>query len=182
MARVPAYVRRVGRATLPGMKRTGVVTVRPRTPADDGFILGLARLSFSPYSQPPGQSVAAMMSSRAAVTVVAEAGGRLLGFAVVSFTTLKRPFGPWERPALASLAAIAVREEARGAGVGKALMTEVERAARSRGAVSIHLRTATTNRSAQALFRRSGFQTAVQIEGFYRGGQGAFAMMKVLAG
>jgi ribosomal protein S18 acetylase RimI-like enzyme len=163
------------------MKRTGVVTVRPRTPADDSFILALARPSFSPYSQAPGQSVAAMMSSRAAVTLIAEIGGRPIGFAVVSFLTLQKPYGPWARPVLASLDAIAVHEDARKHGVGKALLAGVERAARNREAVSIHLRTATSNRSAQALFRRAGYQVALEIEGFYRGGQNALAMMKVIA-
>ena len=162
------------------MKRTGIVTVRPRIPADDRFIAALARPSFARYSMVPEQSVTAMMNGRTAVTLVAEAGARPIGFAIVSFESLGRPYGPWMQPVLASLDAIAVDEKAQGAGVGKALLAEVERVARARDAVSVHLRTATTNRRAQALFRRAGYQTAVHIEGFYRGGQGALAMMKVL--
>lgn len=163
------------------MKRTGVVTVRPRTPADDRFIVSLARPSFGRYSTAPEQSIAALMGSRSALTLVAEAGGRLVGFAIVSFEALERPYGPWARPVLASLDAIAVHEHAQGSGVGKVLLAEAERAARAKDAVSMHLRTAATNRRAQALFRRAGFQTAVQIASFYRGGQDALAMMKLLA-
>lgn len=163
------------------MKRTGVVTVRPRTPADDRFIVGLARPSFGRYSMAPEQSVAAMMNARSALTLVAEAGGRPIGFAIVSFEALRKPYGPWTRPVLASLDAIAVHESAQRAGVGKALLAEVERVARSREAVSMHLRTAKSNRSAQALFRRAGYQTAVELARFYRDGQGALAMMKLLA-
>lgn len=164
------------------MKRASVVTVRPRIPADERFILALARPSFGRYSTVPEQSVAAMMNARSAITLVAEAGGRPAGFAIVSFEALRRPYGPWQRPVLASLDAIAVDEEVQGAGVGRALLAEVERVARAHEAISVHLRTATTNRRAQALFRRARYQTAVQIEGFYRGGQGALAMMKVIVG
>jgi ribosomal protein S18 acetylase RimI-like enzyme len=163
------------------MKRTSVVTVRPRTPADDRFIVSLARPSFGRYSTTPEQGIAAMMNARSAVTLVAEAGGRPIGFAIVSFEALPRAYGPWTRPVLASLDAIAVHEGAQRTGVGRALLAEVERAARVREAVSIHLRTAISNGPAQTLFRRAGYQTAVQIQSFYRGGQGALAMMKLLA-
>src|SRR5262245_23710425 len=122
------------------MKRTGAVTVRPRTPADDGAIAALARPSFGRYSQAPEQSVAAMMNGRSARTVVAESRGRLIGFAIVSFDALAQPFGPWQRPVVASLDAIAVSESAQGAGVGKALLAEAIRVARAENAISITLR------------------------------------------
>ncbi len=157
------------------------MTVRPRTPADDERITALARPSFGKYSQAPEQSVLHMMNARNAHTVVAEAGGRLVGFAIVSFDALGRPYGPWAHPVLASLDAIAVQEGVQRRGVGSALLAEVERVARTRDAVGINLRTATTNTRAQALFRRAGFQRAVQLDGFYRGGLSAFAMTKLLA-
>ena len=163
------------------MKRPGVVTVRPRTSADDRFIVALARPSFGRYSTAPEQSVAGMIQGRSALTLVAESEGRLVGFAIVSFEALGKPYGPWARPVLASLDAIAVQQSAQRSGVGKALLAEIERAARGREAVSIHLRTATSNRRAQALFRGAGFHPAVQIQSFYRGGQDAVAMMKLLA-
>jgi ribosomal protein S18 acetylase RimI-like enzyme len=161
------------------MKRTDAVMVRPRTPADDRFIAMLARPSFGKYSAAPEQSIAALVNARSALTFVAEAAGRPVGFAIVSFDVLGRPYGPWARPVLASLDAIAVHEPARRSGVGKALLAEALRAARD--AISMSLRTAVSNRGAQALFRRAGFQTAMQIEGFYRGEQDALAMMKLLA-
>jgi ribosomal protein S18 acetylase RimI-like enzyme len=164
------------------MKRALVVTVRPRTPADDEAIVALARPSFGRYSQAPGQSVAAMMRARTAETLVAEAGRRLLGFAIVTFEALPQAFGPWVRPVVASLDAIAVNEKQQGAGVGSALLAEVERLARARGAVTLTLRTAVSNARAQALFRRAGFQATVQIQAFYRNGLSAFAMSKALAG
>lgn len=157
------------------------MTVRPRTPADDERIVALSRPSFGKYSTAPEQSVWGMLHHRGAVTVVAEAEGRLVGFAIVSFEALQRPFGPWSRPVLAHLDAIAVHERAQGMGVGSALLAEAERVARAREAVSMNLRTAATNTRAQALFRRAGFQKSLQIEAFYRGGQSAFAMTKLLA-
>jgi ribosomal protein S18 acetylase RimI-like enzyme len=163
------------------MKRTGVVSVRLRTPADDRAIAALARPSFGRYSQTPEQSVTSMMRAPSARTLVADAGGRVVGFAIVSFEALDRPYGPWLRPLLASLDAIAVHESAQGNGVGKALLAEIERVARASGAVSLTLRTAATNGRAQALFRGAGFQTTVSLQAFYRGGQTALAMMKLLA-
>lgn len=163
------------------MKPVGVVTVRPRAPADDERILELSRPSFSRYSQAPAQTVASMMRAAAARTVVAEARGRLLGFAIVSFERLQKSFGPWTSPVLASLDAIAVQESARGGGVGRMLLAEVERMARERDAVSLTLRTATANTSAQALFKRAGFQITAPIAGLYRGGQNGVAMTKFLA-
>lgn len=163
------------------MKPVGVVTVRPRTSGDDEAIATLARPSFGQYSQSPAQVVAALMRARGARTLVAEASGRLLGFAVVSFTRLEQTFGPWEKPVLASLDAIAVDAKVQGGGVGKALLAEVERVARAQQAVSINLRTATTNTRAQGLFRRAGFLVPAQLPGFYRGEQHALAMTKLLA-
>lgn len=157
------------------------MTVRPRAPADDEAIVALSRPSFSKYSPSPEHSVWGMMHQRGARTLVAEAHGRVVGFAIVSFEALARPFGPWTRPVVASLDAIAVHERAQGSGVGKALLAETERVAKAEGAVSMSLRTAVTNRSAQALFRRAGFQSTLRIDAFYRGGQGAFAMTKLLA-
>lgn len=122
-----------------------------------------------------------MMQARAARTLVAEANGRLAGFAIVSFEELRRPFGPWARPVVASLDAIAVHEDAQGNGVGAALLAEAEQVARAQQAVSLTLRTAVTNARAQGLFRRAGFQTTVRLDAFYRGGQGALAMTKLLA-
>jgi ribosomal protein S18 acetylase RimI-like enzyme len=165
-----------------GMKPVGVVTVRPRTAADDEFIAGLARPSFGRYSQAPAQTVASMIRAPAARTVVAESRGRLLGFAIVSFEKLKNSFGPWAQPVLASLDAIAVDENVQGGGVGRALLAEVERLARERQAVSLTLRTATANTRAQALFRRAGFQLTAPIAGLYRGGQNGLAMAKFLLG
>lgn len=148
--------------------------------ADDEAIVALSRPSFGKYSPAPEQSVWGMMQSQGARTLVAAMGGRVLGFAIVSFEALARPFGPWVRPVLASLDAIAVHERAQGSGIGKTLLAEIERLARLEGAVSINLRTAVTNKRAQALFRRTGYQATLQIPGFYRGGQGAFAMTKLL--
>lgn len=163
------------------MKRAGVVMVRPRTPADDRAIAAIARPSFGRYSHAPEQSIAAMIGAASARTLVAEASGKVVGFAIVTFEALSRPFGPWARPVVASLDAIAVSESAQGNGVGKALLAEVERVAREEQSVSLTLRTATTNRRAQALFRGAGFQTTVELHAFYRAGQTALAMTKLLA-
>lgn len=163
------------------MRTTGLVVIRARKSDDDDFIRRLAKTSFARWSQAPGQSIVTMMQSRSAHTVVAEKDGAKLGFAIVSLESLGRPFGPWQRPSVAHLDAIAVERHARGSGIGQVLLAGAEAIAREFGAVCMSLKTARTNRSAQRLFGAAGYQVTLEIPDFYRGGQSALAMTKLLA-
>jgi ribosomal protein S18 acetylase RimI-like enzyme len=163
------------------MRTTGLLTVRPRRSDDDDFIRALAQSAFARWSQAPGQSIMGMMDQRSARTLVAEKDGTKLGFSVVSFEILGRPFGPWARPAVAHLDAIAVEKSARGAGIGQVLLAGTETISRESGAVCLSLNTARSNRPAQRLFGAAGYQVTLEIREFYRNGQSALAMTKLLA-
>lgn len=163
------------------MQTTGLLTLRPRRPDDDKFIRTIAHVSFVRYSHAPDRSIMAMLREPSAKALVAEVDGVLLGFAVVSFQSIGRAFGPWEQPSVASLDAMAVRPDAQGRGVGRALLGSAEDMARKQGAVCMTLRTATLNIRALSLFRAVGYQATVEIASFYRDGQPALAMTKLLS-
>lgn len=163
------------------MGTTGLLTVRYRRPEDDEFIRDVAQESFARWSHAPKQSIMAMMHGRTARAIVAEKDGERLGFAIVAFEALSRPFGPWSHPVLAHLDAIAVRKNARRMGIGQVLLASAETLANEASAVCMTLNTGSNNRPALALFGAHGYQVTREIPEFYRGGQSAWAMTKLLA-
>jgi ribosomal protein S18 acetylase RimI-like enzyme len=162
------------------MGTTGLLTVRLRQPDDDDFIRDVAQESFVRWSHAPKQSIMAMLHGRSARTLVAEKDGKRLGFAIVTFEALAKPFGPWQRPIIAHLDAIAVLKDARKSGIGQVLLAGAETLAREYGAVCMTLNTARSNRPAVGLFATYGYQVTIMIPQFYRNGEPAFAMTKLL--
>lgn len=163
------------------MGTTGLLTVRLRRADDDDFIRDLAQESFARWSHTPRQAIMAMIHGRTAHCIVAERDGKRLGFAIITTETLSRPFGPWTRPAVAHLDAIAVRKDARRMGVGQVILAGAETLARECNAVCMSLHTARSNRPALLLFSAYGYQATFEIPDFYRGGEPAWAMTKLLA-
>lgn len=162
------------------MERANLFVVRPRRPSDDEAIVRLGHGAFARYSHAPDRSVAAMLSDPNAEIAVAQRGPHVIGFVIVSFDRLKTTFGPWKNPVIAHLDAIAVDPSAQRRGAGSALLNEALGLASDRGAIHITLRTAMSNTAAQTLFRSAGFCTTVNLGAFYRGGQPAIAMTKLL--
>jgi ribosomal protein S18 acetylase RimI-like enzyme len=162
------------------MGTTGLLTIRLRRSDDDDFVRELAQESFSRWSHLPRQSIMAMVHGRTARTIVAEKDGERLGFAIVTFEALARPFGPWSRPVVAHLDAIAVRKNVRRMGIGQVILAGAETIARESGAVCMSLNTASNNRGAIKLFAMYGYQATLEVAEFYRGGQSALSMMKLL--
>jgi ribosomal protein S18 acetylase RimI-like enzyme len=154
--------------------------LRPMLAGDDTFVRALSRRAFATYSRNPARLVASMLEEHGAETVIAELGGTPVGFAVLGFEELARDFGPWKRPVVARLNAIAVQPSAHGRGIGRRLLARVEEMARARGAVSITLNTAVTNRRALRLFEPAGFLGVVTLPNNYARGQSAVAMFKPL--
>ncbi len=163
------------------MGTTGLLTVRHRRQDDDDFIRDVAQESFARWSHAPKQSITAMIHGRLSRTIVAEKDGERLGFAIVAFEALPRPYGPWSHPVLAHLDAIAVRKNARRMGIGQVLLASAETLANEANAICMTLNTACSNRAGLALFRSYGYQATREIPEFYRGGQSAWAMTKLLA-
>jgi GNAT superfamily N-acetyltransferase len=85
--------------------------------------------------------------------VVAEAGGEVVGFAVVHVSLSIEH----DEPA-AKLSAIVVDEEWRGRGVGRALVEELEKEARTRGCGILFLTTNERRTDAHAFYERLGFE------------------------
>ena len=176
-------------------KTTADLILRPRRPADDGFIYRLSDRLFAPYSRHPTGSMASMLAERGALAFVAEveaevARGRRdggaaetpapAGFIVLGFERLARSFGPWQRPALARLNAIGVQPDLHGRGVGRFLLDRAEALAREAGAVSLTLMTAETNARARRLFVAGGFQALFTLDQAYARGQRGIVMTKAL--
>ena len=154
--------------------------IRPIMTGDEAFIRALSRRAFATYSRNPARLVGGMLDEEGAETVVAELGGAPVGFAVIGFEELLRDFGPWRRPMIARLNAIAVHPDAHGRGIGRRLLRRAEDLARTRGAVSMTLNTATTNRRALRLFEPAGYLGVVTLPNNYARGQSAVAMFKPL--
>lgn len=156
-------------------------TIRLARGDDAEFLVGLSEQVFERYVADAGRGMLRMMRGRASTVLVAEAGELRLGFAVINIRSLGRPFGPWDDPAVANLDAIAVRPTLAGCGLGRLLLVHAEQAARDSGAVSMSLRTAVTNKRAQRLFDRAGYQLVVPIDSAYKDDQRGFAMFKSLS-
>ena len=178
-------------------KTTADLVLRPRRPADDGFIYRLSDRIFAPYSRHPTGSMASMLAERGALAFVAEVGrdggpsegpsnpprrglSGPAGFIVLGFERFARAFGPWQRPALARLNAIGVQPDLHGRGVGRFLLDRAESVARDAGAVSLTLMTAETNARARRLFVAAGFQVLFSLDGAYARGQRGIVMTKTL--
>lgn len=155
---------------------------RPRTAADDRFILGLARRSFARWSRDPERTVASMLAPSARVEVASSSADEdPLGFAVVTFAPLRRPSGPWQARGVARLDAIAVTLSARKQGVGFALVERAEAIGHELGAAVITLMTAESNKRARRLFERAGFLSVVRLPEAYANGEASIEMFKPLA-
>lgn len=163
------------------MGSMGLLTIRLRQGSDDDFIRDIAQESFAKWSHAPRQSIMAMIHGRTARTVVAEKDSERLGFAIITFEALPRSFGPWSHPVIAHLDAIAVKKTARRMGIGQVVLAGAETVAKEIGAVCMTLNTARNNRPALGLFATYGYQPTHEIPEFYRSGQSALAMTKLLA-
>ncbi|WP_370153237.1 GNAT family N-acetyltransferase [Ferrovibrio sp.] len=82
----------------------------------------------------------------------------------------------------ARLYSIAVDPAARGAGLGRRLLQAMETALRRRGAGALRLEVSTGNKSALALYRKSGYGIIGRIARYYEDGSDAWRLEKRLGG
>lgn len=171
-------------------------TLRPGTAGDIGRLLALEESSFA-GDRLSRRSFRALLGSKSAVLIVAEAGPRtwrdggeapqldfgfqriepaderaLLGYAVVLFRAGSRA---------ARLYSIAVDAGARGRGVAKALLAAAEDAARARGATALRLEVRADNAAALSLYERLGYRTRGSVEDYYEDGATALRFERTLA-
>ena len=140
--------------------------VRHRQFSDEDFIARLGALAFGEFSSNAGVSTLHM--ARSDRTLIATRAEVPIGLAVVQHSSAD----------LSYLKAIAVVEHERGHGVGRLLLTSVEREARALGATGLRLHTAEANVAALELFLKRGFQINRRMPRFYVGMYDACELVK----
>lgn len=110
-----------------------------------------------------------MATAPGTVTLIAVQASRPVGLAVLGVNS-----------GAAELLAIAVKSGVRGNGVGRALLQRAEARARLRGAQALNLCTAEANVAAAELFLKAGFVRKRWIRRYYKNGQNAVFMSKVI--
>ena len=141
------------------------VSIRLATPSDRAFVLSLAE-RLADFDRPAWRTAQEIAEgdrralaqqfddpSADAALFVAELDGSPAG-ALLMWTVEDYFTGEHH----AHVSVIAVAKEAEGRGVGTALMAQAEQWARARGSSRITLSVFETNRRAQALYERSGYQ------------------------
>ncbi len=97
--------------------------------------------------------------------LVADIGNAVVGYVVVSY-----------REGEAKIMSVAVKKEFRNKGIGKMLLKEVIRRAKDRGLKRLTLEVRVSNRVAQELYKKLGFEIAGILESYYSDGESAYLM------
>ena len=113
----------------------------------------LTELGYPVSPERLGRRLQLLSGEHATRVVVAEAGQELCGVAALHVMHLLERDDP-----VCRLTALVVAPEARGKGVGRALMTRVDREARSRACVRIEVTTAGHQAGDREFYERLGFE------------------------
>lgn len=128
--------------------------IRRLREADVPRVLEIERASFStPWKEP---TFRALLMRADTDLFAAEQDGVLLGYAAC-----------WTVMDQAELGNVAVAAEARGQGIGAALVAQVVRAVRARGALECFLEVRASNEGAQSVYRRLGFAVVGRRRDYY---------------
>jgi [ribosomal protein S18]-alanine N-acetyltransferase len=149
--------------------RSPSLRVRAASAKDRAFVAALAADALREYDSGAGERVRAMSVAPGTLTLIAFIAARPIGLAVLA-----------TEAGAAELLAIAVQADVRGQGVGRLLLGQVEAKARSRGARVMRLCTAEANVAATELFLKAGFVRERRFARYYKNGQNAVSMIKVL--
>jgi ribosomal protein S18 acetylase RimI-like enzyme len=126
---------------------------------DDAVALAELNREFNDEAIPPGQIAASLRSEpQTEFVVAAEVAGDLVGFACVQVLS-----SMCYRQPLAELTELYVREAHRRLGIGRALVQEVERLARAKGAKEMVVRTGAENTAGQAFYQAAGYMTRSHV-------------------
>ncbi|XAS65864.1 ribosomal protein S18-alanine N-acetyltransferase [Pseudarthrobacter sp. So.54] len=141
------------------------VTLRDMTAADVPAVHELERALFPVDAWPLHMFVAELAQAETRRYLVAEAAGRIVGYA-----------GLMCIEPIADVQTIAVVPEQEGKGIGSALLTELIRESRQRGAQDVLLEVRADNPRAQQLYLRYGFEQIHVRPRYYRDGVDALIM------
>jgi len=144
------------------------LSVREVRYKDIPAIYEIERLCFKdPYELPLLEMYYAISRS---LFLVAEKEGRVVGYAI----GLAKKWGEGH------VISIAVHPEWRRRGVGKRLMLELLEKMRRMGVRWVRLEVRVSNEAAINLYRRLGFSIEGVLKGYYRDGEDAYLMIRVL--
>lgn len=162
------------------MSAAGEPRIRDARPDERDAIRALTRAAYAEYAtvMSPASWAGFSEAMRAALEVesgveriVAERDGRLVG-SVMLFPPAADAYGGATAPAAwPELRLLAVAPDARGEGVGRALVEECARRARSRGAAELGLHTSASMHVAIRMYERLGFVRAPEHDFHPPGGQ-----------
>lgn len=144
--------------------------IRKAEPADLDALVALENRCFDGDRMSRRSYAAALRNPRARILVAME-GRRLAGAAVV--------FRRSDSPA-ARLYSVAVDPALRGRGLGARLLAAAERAAKEGGATSLRLEVKDRNKTALALYGKSGYGIIGRIAQYYDDGSDAQRLEKPL--
>lgn len=144
------------RAASAGKKSAGLSVRRSRA-ADLDRLSALENTVFS-TDRMSRRSLKRLLGSPSAAVLVAEDGGRFAGSAVVLFRA---------GSAIARLYSLAVDPGLTGRGIGSALITAVEKAARSRKCRFVRLEVHEKNRVAIVCYRKAGYEQFDRYHEYY---------------
>jgi ribosomal-protein-alanine N-acetyltransferase len=150
------------------------IKIRLSTINDSFFIRDLSAKAFKPFGE-YGDVVQKWGLSGSSITVIACHEELPVGFSMAS-----KPFSRYDLNNSSELLAIAVEAAWQGKGVGKLLLTEMERLAFEAGITTMFLHTAVENRNARKLFSDAGYRIWQIKKNFYPEGQEACVMAKKL--
>jgi ribosomal-protein-alanine acetyltransferase len=146
-------------------------TLRDGTPADLPALTEIETAVFS-GDRLSRRSLARFLSGASPASLrVAVLDGAIAGYALV----LRRSGSE-----VARLYSIAVAEAARGRGIGAALLTDVERLMRAKGASALRLEVRADNTAAIGLYERHGYTRFAIYRQYYEDGADAFRYQRQL--
>ncbi len=117
------------------------------------------------------RSLRYFLAAANAVFLVAEVGGEIAGYALIAFR---------RGSAIARLYSIAIHPDYRGRNLGRTLLKDSEKTARSAGAERMRLEVRARNRRAITLYEAHGYQRFGRIEAYYEDGAAAFRYEKLI--
>jgi len=138
------------------------VIIRPFDAKDSSDIIRIDSESFSTMN--PTYDLFIYMTYGSEI-LVADIGNAVVGYVVVSY-----------REEEAKIMSLAVKKEFRGRGIGKMLLKEVIKNARGKGVKRLTLEVRVSNRVAQELYKKMGFEIAGILESYYSDGESAYLM------
>ena len=138
------------------------VIIRHFDPRDSSDIIRIDSESFRTMN--PSYDLFIYMTYGSEI-IVADIGNAVVGYVVISYKEEE-----------AKIMSVAVKKEFRRKGIGQMLLKDVIRRARNKGIRRITLEVRVSNKIAQQLYKKLGFEVAGVLEAYYSDGESAYLM------